>query len=305
MTRSILRKWTKMFSILAMGFLFQNCSDLVGETEGGSGSGEGPALPPVSCSEGFVGVPGNSTYGTQDFCVMKYEAKQSNEDNTKAISVAQGTPWTGIRRSGTGENETDAMEACTNSGYQLLTNNHWQTIARNIESVKENWANNEIGNEGGLNRGHSDRVPDNPLAAGNDTNPCMGTGQEQTCDGAGRDQKRTHTLSNRSKDEVIWDIAGNVSEWMSDDNGTDYGSYRYISQLTGDVKIRFGPSGDYSDLSSSPWGNLGQLAAGTNGTVLRGGAWSSNANAGVFAAILTISPSGGQPTHGFRCFYTP
>ena len=132
------------------------------------------------------------------------------QDN--AISQAAGNPWASINRA-------DAVAACGASGLELLTNNHWQTIARNIESVKENWANNTIGDAGGLNRGHSDNgTPNNALAAGNGSDPCVGTSNDCS---AWTDQKRTHTISNRGNNEVIWDIAGNVWEWMSDNNTTN------------------------------------------------------------------------------------
>ena len=258
---------------------------------GGTRSGEGLSPPqPVECIEGFVGVPGNDFYGIKDFCVMKYEAKQDSTDPTKAISVAAGTPWVSISRSATGPNEgeTDAMEACANSGYQLLTNAHWQTMARNIELVPQNWANHTIGDVGGLNRGHSDNRPFYALAAGPDSEPCAGTGEEATCHEAGRSQKRTHTLSNRGKDEVIWDIAGNVWEWVSDDHNTDYGYGQYeivyISELTGQAKTMFGPSGDYSTTLRNPsYGNLGWVFHGTGGGMLRGGFWNMETLAGVFA----------------------
>ena len=101
----------------------------------------------------------------------------------------------------------------------------------------------------GLSRGHSDDVPFNALeASSDDTQGCFGTGQENTCDDAGRSQKRTHIVNNHGKDEVIWDMAGNVAEWVSDHNNTNYGSSQFIAELTdgNPAKDRFGPSGDYS-----------------------------------------------------------
>ena len=187
MNPSVFKKIAILFSIAALGFLFQNCSGGGGGTGGSSGPNSGgPSGPqPVECRDGFVGIPNDSDYDTGDFCVMKFEAKNDGSDN--AVSVAAGDPWASINRA-------DARAACEASDLQLLTNNHWQTIARNIESVKENWANNTIGDADGLNRGHSDGTPNSALAAGDDNDPCVGTSNDCS---AWTDQKRTHTISNR------------------------------------------------------------------------------------------------------------
>lgn len=44
-----------------------------------------------SCPSGLIVVPGNSTFGTKAFCVMKYDAK--NDGSGHPQSVAAGTPW--------------------------------------------------------------------------------------------------------------------------------------------------------------------------------------------------------------------
>src|SRR5690606_37302902 len=61
---------------------------------------------------------------------------------------------------------------------------------------------------------HSDSSPLSNLAAdADDTKACSGTGQ--TCSNTvWHDQRRTHVLSNG---EVIWDLGGNVGEWVNDD----------------------------------------------------------------------------------------
>ena len=338
-----------LFSILAVVFFFQNCSGSGIGTGGGSGSGEAGSGPqPVECREGFVGVPGNDFYGTKDFCVMKYEAKAVSKDDDedysedgcstdvcpnndaalsnndwRASSVPANKPWVRI-------DHAQAVKACEDSELQLITNDHWQTIARNIESVDENWSKDDDGERLALNRGHSDLVPPKALVADDDSKPCEGTGEEDVCDGTGRSQKRTHTLSNRGKPEVIWDIGGNVWEWVKDYNGTwddngnhrggsDYGlTHRYISQLptasdraslTGGTtstartaKDQFGPSGEYSHLNDGERGGLGYFGRGTVGGVLRGGNW-AQLGGGVFATELHVLLSDRTTDIGFRCFY--
>ena len=162
---------------------------------------------------------------------------------------------------------------------------------------------------GGLNRGHSDASPNSALeASSNDTEGCFGTGQEGDCNGAGRSQKRTHIVDNHGRNELIWDMAGNVSEWVSDDRPpNDPGGSQFIAEITGARKDRFGPSGDYSATLGSPdYGNLGIFfQSGASSGVLRGGRWNNPRRAGVFAADLSYGPSSRTTGIGFRCFYSP
>ena len=122
------------------------------------------------CPSGYVLVPGNGLYGTSDFCVMKYEAKAERDsdqvihswgcDNDSVattgdadctgvatnwvnalpqpstpVSVPEGRPWRKIDRA-------QAIAECQSlgAGYDLTTNDEWQTIARNIELVASNWS---------------------------------------------------------------------------------------------------------------------------------------------------------------------
>ena len=48
------------------------------------------------CPTGFIVVPGSATYNTNDFCVMKYEAK--NDGAGKAVSQPDGLPWVNIKQ---------------------------------------------------------------------------------------------------------------------------------------------------------------------------------------------------------------
>lgn len=175
---------------------------------------------------GWVRVPGNSTYGTSDFWVMKYEAKcalasapttgltspdsgyhtYSNSGtactsaNSRIIAPLQsGYPIANI-------SHDTAKTYCTSLGseYHLITNEEWMTIARNAEQQTANWNGGVIGTSY-LFSGHNDNVPANvALVAGPDTDPYSGTGNT-----APSNQKRTFTLSNGS---IVWDLAGNVYE---------------------------------------------------------------------------------------------
>ena len=78
-------------------------------------------------------------------------------------------------------------------------------------------------------------------------------------------------------------MAGNVWEWVKDDNSTDYGADGYISELSPlsgansrkPAMDTFGHGTDTSSsLNSSPWGGLGHGWLNYNsGAILRGGSW--------------------------------
>ena len=103
------------------------------------------------CPSGYVKVPGSNRYGTEEFCVMKYEAK--NDGNGKPVSQASGTPWVDI-------DQFNARRECRSLGseYHLITEKEWMTIVENAMLQKENWADTNIGsrvsNGGGFYRGN-------------------------------------------------------------------------------------------------------------------------------------------------------
>ncbi|MFO8054870.1 MAG: hypothetical protein R6U19_06900, partial [Bacteroidales bacterium] len=100
----------------------------------------------ITCPDGYISVPGSETYGTSDFCVMKWEAKNVGGN---ATSQAAETPWVSI-------SQTEAIANCSalGEGYHLITNEEWMTIARNVEQVEDNWNSSVVG-IGGLYRGNN------------------------------------------------------------------------------------------------------------------------------------------------------
>jgi prepilin-type N-terminal cleavage/methylation domain-containing protein len=253
----------------------------------------------LSCPTGYIPVPGNSMYGTSDFCVMKYEAKTGSA-TVAATTQATGNPQVSIT-------QTNAITACSlnGAGYGLINNNEWMTIARNIEGQGANWTGGTVGS-GGLWRGHTDNNPGNALAASTDNDPYFGTGNVSPSI-----ERRTHTLSNG---ETIWDISGNVWEWTSDTiqgkdqpTGTTPGfTWRQFTALTSYGTLSY----DLTRPSNTSWNssqNMGQIfsdGTSTNTTTfafLRGGRWNSSANAGVFALYLSVPPSNTSPRIGLRC----
>lgn len=201
-----------------------------------------------SCPTGFILVPGSAEYNTNDFCVMKYEAKvdtngdgigettQTTGYNTwpanthpisetnKITSSAEGYPIARI-------DQNTAIAAAQNPNFinncdsscHLITEAEWMTIAQNVTSVKSNWSNNSVGG-GYIFSGHNDGSPANALTANIDDNEgYQGTGNSSTDTTitnsmVGASQRRTLKLTNG---EVIWDFAGNLFEWTSGKtNGT-------------------------------------------------------------------------------------
>lgn len=152
------------------------------------------------CPTGYVEVPGNSTYSTNDFCVMKYEAK---DVGGVATSQAASLPWRNI-------NQPTAITECSDLGpkYHLITNNEWMTIARNVDQVANNWTDNIVGGSGKIYTGNLGAVPGSLLAASTDDNDgYYGTGYS-----TGADNRRTLYLSNNN---VIWDLSANAAEMTS------------------------------------------------------------------------------------------
>ena len=125
----------------------------------------------------------------------------------------------------------NAVEACEGlgTGYSLISNEEWMTIARSIESVPENW-DSGIAGQGTLSRGYSTTSIGGSKPSPSTAN-CL---YDNSYGGSGScsatytappvpDQwlypdnahlyKRTLKLSTTSS-EVIWDFSGNIREWV-------------------------------------------------------------------------------------------
>lgn len=260
---------------------------------------------PLTCSSNFLCVRANSDVGqTQPFCVAKYEMK---DVGGTATSQAASTPWVWIDRP-TAISKCQALGA----GYDLITNSQWQAMAREIETARSggahlNWSNGSTSGANALNRGHSDGNPYSALAASTDNDPCNGTGQANCANNTSGEftQKRTHTLLSG---EVIWDVAGNVSEWVKDDSSVDNGDDNFVSQEpwdgTNGTKAKWGPTGNYTSKNSGEHGGLGYVYLNySGGGFYRGGNWDLNAATGVFSANLISGPTDSYVALGFRCVW--
>ncbi len=246
----------------------------------------------------YIAVPGLEGYYETGFLVMKYEAKLHKAGiNSKAVSEAKGRPIFSISHS-------DAQKLCRNNGsrYDLISNNQWQNIARDIESIDENWSLGKAkvieGNilNCGVNRGAIRE------ASRSDDDDC-GT---SSCNRNWDYNRRTHLLSSG---ERIWDICGNVGEIMKDKHtGTGGSSRKYIYDITGKLKDLFGPDKRYNIIGINrrqDYFGLGHINIDKSKKLIVRG--SQDRYAGVFSTEITRDRDSSRSGYsvGFRCVYLP
>ena len=266
-----------------------------------------PSIDCTSLAGAWIDVPGDADYGTNDFCLMKYEAR-----NVSGAPFSQPTnaPWNSV-------SQATAISECQSlgNGYRLINNDEWMTVAANVAGVASNWSAGSVGN-GVLAQGHSDNNPSNACESdANDTNAWV----DGSCTGSSSgsfDQKRTLNLSNG---ELIWDLAGNLSEWTTYFNDSDKptptgGWNEYSTPVVGTGTT---PLSDIIPTSKSYWNTswnssegIGEYQAGTNGSggaLLRGGRFKFPKQVGVFTADFSIDSTYTTNGHkrGFRCVYSP
>jgi prepilin-type N-terminal cleavage/methylation domain-containing protein len=263
-----------------------------------SWTGAEGAIASILCSGGYIVVPGNATFGTDDFCVMKYEAK---DVDGVATSEPEGTPWVSISQTNAISEAASACETC-----HLITEGEWLTIAHDVLNVASNWSGGSVGS-GYIYSGHNDSSPANSLEADSDD----GNGYSSTEQTSGS-QRRTLTLSNG---EVIWDFAGNVYEWLdeltSDNQPGPSGeiSYNWKEWNSGGL-LAGGLSSSipsYGTPMASGWSSaqgLGTLYSNYSDTTskpfARGGAQNSSGNAGVLGLYLGYTLASSSVNVGFR-----
>lgn len=245
------------------------------------------------CPDGYIFVPGNPLYETpykgDNFCVMKYTASSDrSQRERRPISEKNDRPLTAV-------NYNTATSDCSFLGgnFHLMTNDEWMVVSRNIEAYAANWSGGEIG-KGILARGNSDsRIV---LRPGKDDQPHFGLNEEDK----DWDHRRFHILSTGEK---IWDMAGNLWQWVAARDFDFSGGlmeYSDSSHFTLNYLLRlyFAPLGFFDSKQ-----NVGKIYLDKKSGLIRGGDAQSGKEAGIFAARwLNHMSSGGLI--GYRCTMT-
>ena len=289
---------------------------------------------PANCPEWFIPVPWNPDFPYADgsvkwFCVAKYEMSCANV--TEPDSNAWSTGWNTIDWSTHSGNcqlvsrpglypiaditEWEAIEACKRIWGHLITNNEWMTIARNIESVASNWSSGKVW-EGYIYNGVSDSDKwcwdtDNTKSIytdlPRDRAAKTGPGWVESCD-----KKRVLTLSNWQQ---IWDLAGNVWEYVNKANTLDWSNYN-----VGQTSIWWASPDDAWDTDGIYsgedmlkywsilwlWSDAGMgsvyYAKGTGDNVFRrGNAALGTRYTGIFSILLSSTDKNRYTGTSFRC----
>ena len=248
--------------------------------------------------ENYIPIPPLEDYSESGFYVMKYEAKVKERiSSARAVSEPEDRPTTFI-------SHEDAENRCRNNGgrYRLMKNTEWQTIARHIESMDENWSQSRAipSDNNKLNCGARSSSPRE--ASRSDDDDCAAS----SCGAGWHESRRTHFLPNGEK---IWDMCGNVGEIMLDEYRGRESFKDFIYQLGRDLKRKFGPKKNYrivnANRRSNSW-NLGYANINSkNNLIVRG---LPGRDLGIFSVDITDdqeSRRGYSGNIGFRCVYIP
>lgn len=295
-------------------------------TKGIINKGSSSSILEARCPKGFILVKGSHQFKTNDFCVMKYEAKcdidgdgigdingpNARWENLKdwedkyydawdnrslpcqsksrqVVSTAQGWPIGKV-------SQLDAINLCSSQGWRLLSNPEYMTIARDAEKQTVNWCTDNTGGECGLSlgigtiiKGHADYQSTTVYQASpQDQEECYGTVVKNTnvSCGTAKTERRTLTLSNG---EYIWDFSGNMWELLNNsiNESTGIGWGEFTDQNASNIVKDSGPSNAAWD-SSQGMGKIyhAPSSQSANFAVIRSGGSDGGDATGIYTLVL-------------------
>ncbi len=221
----------------------------------------------VLYSNGSIATPPTSTAATDTLIAA----------GAKAGSAFNQTIWVYI-------DQTEARTACSNAGKHLCTREEWLAAA-NLNGTVYNLPAT-------LSASPYYCVVDS-------TTDCAGEspGAGSACKTGGFTDDNGY--GNCFSTEGVYDLVGNVLEWTNETVDT-------IAPGASSAVYYFNGTGWQVSTSSATtkYGNDGTSFLGNSSTgraVIRGGAWSSGADAGLFCASLYYAPAAEGGGIGFRC----
>ena len=271
-----------------------------------------------NCSDWFILVPWDAMFNTKDFCVSQYHMSYIDADNLDSytemdeityntvpyepdkpiVSMAWRHPIANI-------NQQEAIDTCKSlwSGYHLITNDQWMTIARNIEAYNNwkiiynwvsgdknlwcdsTWGNNEIRKKGTR----------------------TWYGDDETCN-----NKRMYKLSNGN---IIWDFSGNIWSHVNKANNISgvwhnawHTSIQWSSHPTDWDRDGIYHSDDMVLYGSAQWygieygmGSVWYAKWRDNNVFLRGWSAGTQKYAWIFSLFLNFTSDSRSEHVGFRC----
>ncbi len=269
-----------------------------------------------ACPKDFALVPGDKAYGTNDFCVMRFEAKNVS---SVPVSQAAGAPWTNISQTSA---MTYAKSACT--GCHLMTEAEWLTIAANVTKVIDNWSSSIIGHYW-IHTGLVNNCLAGPSAVSNPSSPVSDVPVGSNDCGSPEYNLFNNDRSFRSlsltNGESIWDFSGNAAEWTSGQsigsqpgasgyawrkwNSTDLSTHGTLFPNPWPISI--------SEIQSDGWtagyggfnAGLGKVYSSSTETALKGFVRGSSVattltSSGIYYLDMSRAPSWTDANTGFR-----
>jgi hypothetical protein len=288
------------FLMLSLALIYSGCGVL--KSSGFANDGNGGSGRIINCPAGYVGVEGSVAMGTSDFCVMKFEAKSVAG---LAVSTDVDPMWVNV-------DQPTAQDACTaiGTGYGLISNPEWMTIARELETNGANWSGGSVGT-GCLMRGNVGI-----------SDACSYIGFNNLSENMAEAARNTKSRLLLKSGNAIWDLSGNVTEWVDFNlpnnkpyilaDGVPQHAFREAQLFDTRVSASDGLPGaffkPYTSSLTNAANGIGVIDIGwegVGGAMLRGSQYLYGSNGGLYQMSMGDPASFSHSSVGFRCVYHP